>query len=92
LLPTPEGGHVYDLHHRGAHAIRCWLCVDAAMGDEMWSAAVAAKHPWVVSAPGRTPWLAVALMPAAIALGLSDPRALMAAGDLERCVAWALLE
>jgi hypothetical protein len=38
------------------------------------------------------PWLAVTILPDGLSLYTSDPEKLMEAGDLERCVAWTLLE
>lgn len=92
LLPSPEGCHVYDLNYNGVHIVRCWLCLDRAHEANMWaSAAASSMDPRVrLHPPRRRPWLAVALTPDAV---LRAPReALMDAGDLERCVAWALME
>ena len=75
-------------------AARCWLCLNAHVSKSMWAAALTGRlDPEVhVSQPKSTPWLAAALLPAAISLGLIDPGVLMELGDLERCVAWALIE
>lgn len=91
LLPCPDGGHVYDLIYRGTLIVRCWLCLDDALSGDMWaSARAAALDPGVrLHPPHGTPWLAAALAPSC----LSAPReAMLEVGDLERCVAWALIE
>lgn len=41
------------------------------------------------SPPGRVPWLAVILMPDVINVSLNI---IMEAGDLERCIAWTVIE
>ena len=86
--PKP-GGWVYTLTHQGAAISRCWLCRDAAHTDELWSeASGAAPDTTLLTKPGGVPWLAAEILPGALAA----PEHLIAAGDLERCVAWALLE
>lgn len=94
LLPTPEGGHVYDLTHGATAIARCWLCVDAAVSDAMWTSAQSGVADRLVrlSRPRGTPWLAAAIQPSAIEVALTRPAVLMEAGDLERVVAWALIE
>jgi hypothetical protein len=96
LLPTPEGGHVYDLSHDGEPIARCWLCVDAAVADAMWVAArdAPALPGVILRQPAQTPWLAAALIlsPALLAEPATIADVLGEAGDLERCVAWALIE
>lgn len=91
IIPTPEGGHVYDLIYHGALLARCWLCVSDDVSDAMWGAASAQGIlPGTrLHRPVTTPWLAVTLLPAAIAV---EPGILLQLGDLERCVAWALLD
>jgi hypothetical protein len=91
LLPTPEGGHVYDLIWRGVTVARCWLCVSSEVHESLWAAASASTlDPHAqLTRPRNTPWLAAALTAQALQVPADE---LMAAGDLERCVAWALLE
>ena len=88
---SAEGTHVYRLEHGGAAVARCWLCTSAAASDATWEAAAAhvADERVVLHRPRGTPWLAAALLPGALQV---SPDVLMQAGDLERCVAWALLE
>ena len=91
LQPTPEGGHVYDLSYRGRDIVRCWLCTDRERSDAIWDAATAGPIiPGTrLHRPASTPWLAAALRPDAMAAGTA---VLMEVGDLERIVAWTLLE
>lgn len=81
LLPTPEGGHVYDLTHDGAAVARCWLCVDPAVSEAMWDSAQSgvADQRVRLAPPRGTPWLAAAILPAAITIALSRPAVLMEA-------------
>lgn len=93
LLRSPEGGHVYDLAHEGKAIVSCWLCVDDAVSDDMWRAVSSGAPPKIkLSKPDRAPWLAVSLLPDAVEIALRAPAVLMEAADLERCVAWALIE
>lgn len=90
LIPYPPGGHVYDLIYRGSRIARCWLCMDAEAADDIWlSATAGAPAGTRLHRPVTMPWLAAGLMEGAVSAG---PDALMTAGDLERCVAWALIE
>lgn len=90
LIPSPPGGHVYDLVYRGSRIARCWLCTDADAADAIWlSATAGAPAGTRLHRPMTMPWLAAGLMEGAMVAG---PEALLAAGDLERCVAWALIE
>lgn len=91
---TPAGGHVYDLTHAGAEIARCWLCVDRSVSDAMWEAAQSGVIDERVrlARPRGAPWLAAAILPGAITAALARPAVMMEAGDLERVVAWALIE
>jgi len=94
MLPTPEGGYVFDLMLAKSHIARCWLCADNLAFDGLWGAASSSgldPHA-VIRPPTHTPWLAAALTTGGIMLAMTEPEALAEAGDLERCVAWALLE
>ena len=94
-LPTPPAGAIYDLHHDDAgHVARCWLCLDAAASDAMWEAAtaVAPDERARVNRPRGTPWLAATVLPDAMPRLVLQPQLLGQAGDLERCVAWAIIE
>jgi hypothetical protein len=94
LLPIPEGGHVFDLRHGGVRVVRCWLCADQANSHILWEVASAGAPE--IGAPCGVPWLAAALTAKSVAAmaqsrnKATDP--LYQAGDLERCVAWTLLE
>lgn len=94
LLETPPGGRAFDLAYRGSLVVRCWLCTDRSASDAMWEAASAVVPDEHVrlARPRGSPWLAASLLPGSVALLIKSRGALMEAGDLERCVAWALLE
>jgi hypothetical protein len=93
-LPTPAGGSAYDLTHDGTPIARCWLCIDPAVSDDMWEAASAAPLDERVrlTRPRAAPWLAAALRPEAVPAVMKAPAILVEAGDLERVVAWILLD
>ena len=74
----------------GAPAVRCVL--SASGSPVAWDAALRiARDSGVVRdlAEPPPPWLAIAVLPAALAL---DPERLAMLGEAERCVAWAILE
>jgi len=92
-VPDPKAGRVYDLLYQGQTLARCWLCLDKRASEDMWAAASSrgALPGTRLHRPRRTPWLAATLLPAAFLV--PDPvEVLMALGDLERRVAWALIE
>lgn len=93
-LPTPAGGRVYDLTHGDAPIVRCWLCLDARVSDDMWAAASAAPLDQRVrlTRPRGAPWLAAALRPECLQAVMRRPSILVEAGDLERVVAWILID
>jgi hypothetical protein len=81
--------------HPYVMAIACWRADREArawaqfreiaeIGAEAWP-----NRPAALAEPPDIPWLAVNLLPHAAAL---SPEALMTIGDLERCLAWALIE
>lgn len=87
--------HCFDLLYEGAPVVRCWLNnhPDPKLTDMMWGSLGNFRLPGVkLTRPKPGCWLAVALLPEAVALFARSPGTLMEAGDLERCVAWALLE
>lgn len=98
LVPgLPEGTAAYDLLHDGRRVVACYLGIARPAADEMW-AQIDAVMPMLPGAvrrrPKRAPWLAV--MPVPDPAVLADPGAfadiLLEAGDLERCVAWAIID
>jgi hypothetical protein len=92
LLPAPPGAHVYDLLHDKCGTIaRCWLCLDRQVSDDLWNAATASVPNAHVPPPLGLPWLAAAIT-ADLSRLVSAPELLVEADDLERCVAWALIE
>lgn len=87
---------VYDLFHDAKHIVRCFLCANAADSEAVWLLAsqIGSLPGTRLHPPQQLPWLAVAIANAPVIMG--DPTmfadVLSEAGDLERCVAWALLE
>jgi hypothetical protein len=91
--PIP-GGFDFDIRYRGALVVRCWLCVDRSLSEALWEAATqfVPDERVVLARPKGAPWLAGSIAPSAVLVAMADPSVLFEAGDLERCVAWALLE
>ncbi len=91
---SPEGGRVYDLIHNGAAIVRCWLCLNRAASDAMWDAAQSGilDERVRLARPRGGIWLAAAILPGALVAMQADPSIIGEAGDLERVVAWAMLE
>lgn len=74
------------------HCVACW---DPVMGEMAWAKAEElGQQTGLPSCPGlkrpdRTPWLAVAITPN---MFLSGMQTIGLLGDLERCMAWTLIE
>jgi hypothetical protein len=90
-IDAPPGGFCFDLSMTGNEVARCWLATTAAAADAMWLAAQEMPRlPGVNPGQPSLPWLAVGLLPDGMkALRSAIPIGQL--GDLERCVAWALL-
>lgn len=88
------GGAVYELAHRGRDVAACWLCWNPASSDMLWSLASHASHASPTAEPPTSvPWLAVRLFTnISVMLDPAMSEIMMEAGDLERIVAWALIE
>lgn len=93
---TPDQCWAYDLKHHDRRIVSCWLCANRKESDRLWAALsdVPSLPGVIVHPPMSTPWLA-----ATPSLDLNEGPPDMAlletisiAGDVERCVAWALLE
>jgi hypothetical protein len=86
---TKPGGTAFECWHGSLWLISCYMAWDEPGSTEMWQAAM--RHPLHpnVQRPLTLPWLAAALMP--VALQSADPKLMLEAGDLERCVAWTIL-
>mgnify|MGYP000854033267 CR=1 FL=1 len=97
MLPgMPPGSAAYDLLYDGRRVVACYLGIEAGPAAEMWGEMRRAfgHLPLPPAIQPDTPWLAVMLVPDPIVA--ADPVAfldvLVEAGNLERVVAWALLE
>lgn len=91
LLPIAEGGHAYKLSHSDKPIAVCWLCTDDVHSAAFWRSAISAPKPagTRIHPPHGVPWLATALLAGALE---AERDILMECADLERSVAWMLLE
>jgi len=89
VVERGQGSWIYDLSHEGVEAIRCYLVAEPDASDRMWQRA-SANHPNAVRPP-TVPWLAVEILPDGVLYLASRMDIVQVMGDLERCVAWALL-
>jgi len=89
-----SGGYEFDLWHSGTKIVQCWFCTERGASDRMFeeASATAIDERVILARPKGTPWLGVTLFPESLLTALSNPSILLQAGDLERCVAWTLLE
>jgi hypothetical protein len=88
------GGWVFDALHSGRRVVRCWLCRLPELSDQLWEDASGQplEGGVVLRRPRGVPWLAAWLDHENVVELIATPDVLMQAGDLERCVAWALLD
>lgn len=93
MVETRHGGWVYDLSHGGVEAVRCYLAKSQTAAEALWSRALAeAEMPVKAERPTTRPWLAASLLPEGLMLLQKTPDLMLEFGDLERCVAWTILE
>jgi hypothetical protein len=95
LLPSPLGVFAFDLAWGSQPIASCWLCVNNAQSRELWTQiCLMPTIPGTrLHEPIHIPWLAAALTVDPQWLVTSDYRNIMfEAGDLERIVAWALID
>lgn len=88
---SQPGGAAFECHSRGLWVVSCYMAWEPAGADEMWAAAM--THLLVlpgIRRPPTLPWLAAAIMPGVLRLDAAD--LLFEVADLERCVAWTVLE
>lgn len=85
--------YAFDLEHAGLRVAMAWLCRDAGATRRLWPTLAAFAPTGVrLFRPRSVPWLAASLDLANVEQIVKTPEILMQAADLERVVAWALLE
>jgi len=91
LHPMP-GAQEFVLAHHGIDIARCWLCLTREGSGALWEMATGnlPDERVTLARPKGVPWLAAAVL--VTPSYLPDPFVLIECGDLERCVAWALIE
>lgn len=82
------GSCCFTLHHSGFWLFSCYMAWTSAADEPMWDV-VREVTKTKVARPKSVPWLAVHAMPMFL---LAPPHAIIEAGDLERCVAWTVIE
>lgn len=82
------GSCCFELHHSGFWLFSCYMAWTTTADAPMWDV-VRQISKTRIAKPKSVPWLAVHAMPT---LMLAPPHAIMEAGDLERCIAWTVIE
>jgi len=85
------GSCVFTLHHSGLWLFSCYMAWIKATSAPMWEV-VKQVSGTSIPMPKSTPWLAVHAMPLMPMIMQKAPHAIMEAGDLERCIAWTVIE
>jgi hypothetical protein len=92
LDKSPRGAVSFRLLLHDVPLSRCMVVWDEAVSDLAWETVQeAVPDRVVVHRPRGVPWLAVDILPAAIA-PTTPAEALMELADAEQCVAWTLIE
>lgn len=81
----------FTLHHSGLWLLSCYMAWTTDADMPMWDI-VKQVSKTTLPKPDTVPWLAVYFMPDFPLIGLKAPHAIMEAGDLERCIAWTVIE
>ncbi|MND98269.1 hypothetical protein D3C80_906120 [compost metagenome] len=85
------GSYGFTLHHSGLWLFSCYMAWSTAADTSMWGV-VRQVSKTSLPKPKSVPWLAVHAMPSMPMIMLKAPHALAEAGDLERCIAWTVIE
>jgi hypothetical protein len=94
LLSTEKrtGGWLYTIKQRNVPLVTCGLAITQPAADELWphllDVAKVVRLPVSVKQP-PIPWLSVAILPGIARAGRKIADLF---GDLERCVAWTLID
>lgn len=92
MSPGEAGGWLYTIYQREIPVATCGLARTEEQSREVWPYLVDLAERMVLPRPKRAPsvpWLSVVVLPTA---GMIDRETLMATADLERCIAWTILE
>ncbi|KQQ61167.1 hypothetical protein ASF69_01715 [Rhizobium sp. Leaf311] len=84
-----QGSCGFTLHHSGLWLLSCFMAWTTAADNPMWGV-VEKVSKTSVPKPDLVPWLAIHAMPDFF--WFTDPHAIMEAADLERCIAWTVIE
>lgn len=81
----------FTLHHSGLWLFSCYMAWTTTADAPMWEIAKQVSNTSLPK-PKSVPWLAIHAMPDMPLIMLRAPLAIMEAGDLERCIAWTVIE
>lgn len=81
----------FTLHHSGLWLLSCYMAWTTAADNPMWDV-VKDVSKTDLRKPDLVPWLAIHAMPDFPSIWFKAPHAIMEAGDLERCIAWTVIE
>lgn len=81
----------FTLHHSGLWVFSCYMAWTKATSAPMWEV-VKGITKTSLPKPKSAPWLAVDAMPDMPLLMFKAPQAMFEAGDLERSIAWSVIE
>ena len=85
------GSCSFELHHSGLWLFSCYMAWTTTADKPMWDVVKQASKT-AVSKPEHAPWLAVHAMPDFPLIMFKAPHAIFEAGELERCIAWTVIE
>ncbi|WP_130821732.1 hypothetical protein [Rhizobium ruizarguesonis] len=85
------GSCCFELHHSGLWLFSCYMAWTNATSAPMWEV-VKEITKTSLPRPKYTPWLAIHAMPDMPLIMFKAPHAIMEAGDLERCIAWTVID
>lgn len=81
----------FTLHHSGLWLFSCYMAWTTSADKPMWDI-VRQVSSTALPKPELVPWLAVHAMPDFPLMMFKCPYAITEAGDLERCIAWTVIE
>jgi len=88
-----SGGWLFTVSVGTVPIVTCGLAMDEPQATEVWARLIGLATTLDLPRPANpppVPWLSAVILPTAGAV--ADPGTMMAVADLERCVAWVLVD